>query len=61
LDAFASMCVTNLDVAGEDAQAAIALARTLNPPEDLDIIINTIEHNVLDTASHFTDDDMEPE
>ena len=37
------MCMTNLDVAGEDAEAAIALARTLNPAEDLDIIINAVE------------------
>jgi hypothetical protein len=61
LDAFASLCFPNVDVALTDATAAIAAARALAPPEEFDLVINTIEHNLLDTDSHFSADDLDLE
>lgn len=58
LDVFASLCMANIDLPSDDVHKAIAAARALNPPEPYDILINTIEHNVMDTAEHSTDDDL---
>jgi hypothetical protein len=58
LELFDTLCMSNVDVPSESIHKAIATARALELPERIDILINTIEHNVMDTAEHYTDDDL---